>query len=118
MHSTVPTKHLYRVGIGSSSKMRMRREGWRVVSASTSKMWHKVSRSSGAGSPLMYYYMTRNQLFFFSKYFPLLLPVALTRAVLRITRLVCLGRWVQVKAAFTGCVDWVARNHGPARKSL
>jgi len=92
--------------------MRMRREGWKVVYVPSSKVWHKVSQTIGGSSPLMYYYMTRNQLLFFAQYFPSALPFALARSVLRMIRLLGLRRWAQFRAAFRGCLDWGMGRYG------
>ncbi len=38
--------------------------GWTIKVAPEGVLWHKVSRSTGAGSPLTLYYMRRNQLLY------------------------------------------------------
>jgi GT2 family glycosyltransferase len=86
--------------------VRMRRGGWKVVYVPASKVWHKGSQSTGWGSPLMYYYVTRNQLRLFAMHFPYAVPFALARSVLRMVKLLRHGRWPQCKAAGRGLLDW------------
>lgn len=43
---------------------RVRRAGFRVVCEPRARLWHKVSQSTGADSPLTLYYMRRNQLLY------------------------------------------------------
>ena len=47
--------------------VRARHQGYRIVCVPRAKIWHKVSRSTGANSPLVAYYMTRNALLFLRK---------------------------------------------------
>ena len=44
--------------------VRMRKAGWRIVHVPRAHMWHKISPSARADSPLVHYYMTRNRLLF------------------------------------------------------
>jgi len=44
--------------------VRMRQAGWRVVHVPRAHVWHKISPSARADSPLVHYYMTRNRLLF------------------------------------------------------
>jgi hypothetical protein len=39
---------------------RARRAGWKIRWASSARMWHKISQSTGTDSPLTVYYMRRN----------------------------------------------------------
>lgn len=52
--------------------LRTRKQGFRVVTVPTSRVWHKVSLSLGEGtSPIIIYYLIRNQLLFTNKNLPL-----------------------------------------------
>lgn len=48
--------------------LRTNKAGYRVVYSPNGKMWHKVSAAMGQASPATTYYMTRNQLLFFSQH--------------------------------------------------
>lgn len=47
---------------------RARGRGWRVVYQPGARLWHKVSRSTGADSPLTLYYMWRNALLYLARH--------------------------------------------------
>ncbi len=62
---------------------RARTKGWRVVFDPSIKLWHKVSQSSGVGSDLNDYFITRNRLLFGLKYATLRAKFALIREAVR-----------------------------------
>jgi len=62
---------------------RMRLAGYRLVFDPKIKMWHKVARSSGIGSPLNDYFITRNRLYFGFKFARLRTKFALIREAIR-----------------------------------
>jgi GT2 family glycosyltransferase len=43
---------------------RVQKAGWRIVTEPTARLWHKVSRTTGAESDLTLYYMRRNVLLY------------------------------------------------------
>jgi hypothetical protein len=47
---------------------RLKRKGWEVLYTPKTKIWHKVARSSGIGSDLNDYFITRNRLLFGMRY--------------------------------------------------
>ncbi len=47
---------------------RVRKAGYRIVSCPSAVLWHKISRSTGASSPLTLYYMRRNILLYLSQH--------------------------------------------------
>lgn len=51
---------------------RLRRAGFRIVLDDRARIWHKVSESVGASSPLFWYYVTRNHILFVHFDFPAL----------------------------------------------
>jgi len=60
--------------------LRMRKTGYKMVTALDAKVWHKGGRSTGGyASPLRIYYGTRNQFLVMNKNFPIKNPV-LSRA--------------------------------------
>ncbi len=59
--------------------VRARQAGFRIAYQPLSKIWHKNSHSSGAGSKLHDYYLTRNRLIFGFKYASLRTKFALLR---------------------------------------
>jgi hypothetical protein len=48
--------------------VRAHKQGYRIVCVPQAKIWHKTSRSIGASSPLVSYYMTRNALLLLRKH--------------------------------------------------
>lgn len=56
---------------------RATKKGWKIIYVPASKVYHKVSSSSGHNNPLTTYYLTRNSLLFTKKNHPLLLPTAI-----------------------------------------
>ncbi len=48
--------------------MRFRRKNWKIFFVPSMKIWHKVAQSSGIGSDLNDYFITRNRLLFGSRY--------------------------------------------------
>ncbi|HNR23889.1 MAG TPA: glycosyltransferase family 2 protein [Candidatus Bipolaricaulis anaerobius] len=95
--------------------VRMRKKGWQLLYISTARVWHKRSQSTGWGSPLMYYYTTRNQLRLFSMHFPYAVPAALVRSGLRALKLACYRRWSQCRGVVRGCWDWMRGKLGMAQ---
>jgi len=63
---------------------RTKRAGWRVLYAPPARLWHKVSQSSGIGSELNDYFITRNRMIFGLAYAPLRTKVALIRESIRL----------------------------------
>jgi hypothetical protein len=63
---------------------RAKKAGWRVLYAPPAKLWHKVSQSSGIGSDLNDYFITRNRLIFGMRYAGLRTKFALLRESLRL----------------------------------
>lgn len=47
---------------------RVRKAGYEVGTVLSARLWHKVSRATGADSPLTLYYMRRNQLLYLKKH--------------------------------------------------
>jgi len=66
---------------------RVHKAGWSIVYEPGARMWHKVSRSTGAGSPLTLYYMRRNALRFVARHSekPLAGQVALLTDAVRLS---------------------------------
>lgn len=58
---------------------RLKRAGYRVLYSSKGKLWHKVSQSSGIGSELNDYFLTRNRMIFGMRYARLRTKFALLR---------------------------------------
>lgn len=63
---------------------RIKKAGYRVVYYPKAKLWHKVSQSSGIGSELNDYFITRNRLLFGMKYASLRTKFALIRESIRL----------------------------------
>ncbi|MEK7521653.1 MAG: glycosyltransferase family 2 protein [Patescibacteria group bacterium] len=58
--------------------------GWKVVFVPKAALWHKVSQSSGIGSELNDYYISRNRMLFGLKHAPIRSKLALIRESLKI----------------------------------
>lgn len=85
--------------------LRAKLKGWEIAFVPNARVWHKVSQSSGIGSDLNDYYITRNRLLFGLRYAPIRAKVALVRESLR---LFAGGRVWQKK----GVVDFYKGNFG------
>lgn len=64
--------------------VRVKRSGYRLLYVPTARLWHANAASSGSGSSLHDYYLTRNKLIFGMKYAPLRTKFALFRQSLRL----------------------------------
>ncbi len=62
---------------------RIRSSGMKLIFDPSIKIWHKVAQSSGIGSPLNDYFITRNRLLFGSKHASIRTKVALLREALK-----------------------------------
>jgi len=83
---------------------RLKKSGWKVLYSPKGRLWHKVSQSSGIGSELNDYYLTRNRMIFGMKYASMRTKFALFRESVKLllngrqwqkigTRDFYLGRW-------------------------
>ena len=61
------------------------------------KLWHKVAQSSGIGSDLNDYYLTRNRIGFALKYAPMRVKMAVVKEAIK---LLYMGREWQKKGAW------------------
>ena len=64
--------------------VRLKRVGWGVLYTSKAQAWHKVAQSSGIGSELNDYFITRNRLYFGLKFAPLRAKFALIREAVKL----------------------------------
>lgn len=63
--------------------MRMKKAGFKLILDPNVKLWHKVAQSSGIGSPLNDYFITRNRLLFGMDYARTWTKVALLREAVK-----------------------------------
>ncbi|HOX96120.1 MAG TPA: glycosyltransferase family 2 protein [Candidatus Woesebacteria bacterium] len=63
--------------------MRIKKAGYKLVVDSNIKLWHKVAQSSGIGSPLNDYFLTRNRLLFGMDYARPRTKIALLREAVK-----------------------------------
>lgn len=63
---------------------RLKKAGWRVLYSASGFLWHKVAQSSGIGSEMNDYFLTRNRMIFGLKYAPFRAKIALIRESLRL----------------------------------
>lgn len=85
--------------------LRARRSGYKILFVPTAVLWHKVSQSSGIGSDLNDYFITRNRLTFGMKYAPIRSKLALIKESLLFAQI---GRPWQIK----GATDFYLRKFG------
>lgn len=64
--------------------LRAKRFGWKIFYTPTTCLWHKVSQSSGIGSELNDYFLTRNRMIFGMKYASLWTKFALFRESIKL----------------------------------
>ena len=58
---------------------KLKKKGWEVLYTSKTEIWHKVAQSSGIGSDLNDYFITRNRLLFGMRYAKCRTKLALVR---------------------------------------
>lgn len=63
---------------------RMKENNWKIIYQPKAKLWHKVAQSSGIGSSLNDYYISRNRLMFGFKYAKIRTKIALIRESIRL----------------------------------
>lgn len=63
--------------------IRAKKAGWKVVYTPKTNLWHKVSASSGIGSQLNDYFLTRNRLDFGLRYAPIKTKISLIKESLK-----------------------------------
>jgi GT2 family glycosyltransferase len=64
--------------------LKVKAAGWKIIYTPSARIWHKVSASSGIGSELNDYFITRNRLLFGMRYAPVRTRFALYRESLRL----------------------------------
>jgi GT2 family glycosyltransferase len=89
---------------------RVQGAGYRLLVVPAARMWHKVSASTGEGSPLQKYYLARSGVLFFAKHTPwFLAPVIVAyRLGVALKQLVLAGRrwrWDVAAAYVRGLYD-------------
>jgi GT2 family glycosyltransferase len=84
---------------------RMRKKGWEINYVPKAMVWHKVAQSSGIGSDLNDYFITRNRLLFGVYNAPIRTKVALLRESFVLTGM---GRKWQIR----GAIDFYTRKFG------
>ncbi len=85
--------------------MRIKKAGFKIVYVPNSIIWHKNAASSGSGSPLHDYYITRNRLLFGLQYASVRTKTALIKESLKL--LVSGRKWQK-----TGVRDYYMRKFG------
>jgi len=64
--------------------IRLRKKGWKIIYVPKAIIWHKVAQSSGIGSNLNDYFISRNRLLFGFRYAKLRVKIALIKESLRL----------------------------------
>ena len=92
--------------------VRVRRNGFKILYAPSSVVWHKVSRSFGGYSPKYFYYLFRNSLLFTIKHNPLFLPVVIIKRLKEVLVFYKKGSNELGKAGIKGVSDFCAGKFG------
>lgn len=79
--------------------MRVKKAGYKIVFDPQIKIWHKVAQSSGIGSPLNDYFLTRNRLVFGMTFTPFRTKFALIREAIK-------KLFIGTKAQKTAVIDF------------
>ncbi len=90
--------------------MRVKRVGLRLVIDPSIKLWHKVAQSSGIGSPLNDYFLTRNRLLFGTTYATTRTKFALIREAIKKLFIGTPAQKIAVKDFFLGHFGWGSWN--------
>jgi hypothetical protein len=85
--------------------MRIKKAGFKLIIDSNVKLWHKVAQSSGIGSPLNDYFITRNRLLFGMDYARTRTKFALLREAIKMI-------FTGTKAQKQAIRDYFSRNLG------
>ncbi len=85
---------------------RIKNAGYRLIIDPQIKLWHKVAQSSGIGSPLNDYFLTRNRLLFGTTYAKFRTRFALIREALKKLLLGTPAQKIAVRDFFTGNFGW------------
>jgi hypothetical protein len=91
--------------------MRMKKQGWGVLYTPKALIWHKVAGSSGIGSDLNDYFISRNRLLFGLKYAPTRSKLALIKESIKFA--ISGRQWQKV-----GIKDFYLRRFGQGSWSL
>ena len=86
--------------------MRIKKAGYKLIIDPSIKMWHKVAQSSGIGSPLNDYFLTRNRLLFGFTYASLRTKFALFRESFRMLFTGTKTQKQAIKDFYTGNFGW------------
>ena len=82
--------------------IRVQNKGYQTIFDPRIKIWHKVAQSSGIGSPLNDYFITRNRLLFGFKHTPFRTKFALTREAIKKIFIGTKAQKIAIKDFFTG----------------
>ena len=82
--------------------IRVQKAGYKTIFDPNIKIWHKVAQSSGIGTPLNDYFITRNRLLFGFKYTPFRTKFALTREAIKKLFIGTKAQKIAIKDFFTG----------------
>ena len=84
--------------------------GYKLVIDPNIKLWHKVAQSSGIGSPLNDYFLTRNRLLFGTSYASARTKFALYREAVKKLFIGTPAQKIAIKDFFTGNLGWGSWN--------
>ena len=99
--------------------MRAQRAGFNCMFVPSAQLWHKISKTTGARSPLTTFLSTRNQLVWISRYLPYpgkatALGFTLLRKILQLPRL-ALGKDELARATWGGILAYFEGSFGPPK---
>jgi GT2 family glycosyltransferase len=92
---------------------RAKAEGYKVLFVPGSRVWHKVSSSTGRSSFVQYYYSVRNGLQFLREYDALLMPVFAAYNLSVGLKCLALGNLQPIRGCLQGLVAFMRGEKGP-----
>lgn len=92
---------------------RAQKEGYTLLFAPTSHVWHKVSSSTREASFSQHYYSTRNGLYFLSRQAPLWALVFSANTFFSCVRYVLSGNTQPFRGFLRGCSGFLQKERGP-----
>lgn len=89
---------------------RIKRAGYKLIIDPQIKIWHKVAQSSGIGSPLNDYFLTRNRLLFGTTYASFRTKFALLREAIKKSIIGTPAQKIAIRDFFLGNFGWGSWN--------
>ena len=92
--------------------IRVKKNGWKLGYCPGSIVYHKGSKSIQRTSPARDYYFIRNNLFLVRKFYPYWVPLAISRAMIRISKRIRTKQWKNAKAILIALIHFIVNKKG------